>query len=1037
MEGKEQPFMSFYQRLMEMARHAAQKTGQTETESAKNIMTRMSGRTETAQKMSGDAKKFTEEARSGDTQEVLKADKKLEDSKYHVRLLGQANTSIRENTMAAQIAGDYPSWLASKELGFNPQEMKYSETAAELVANVIYLPNELRENPYVLYEVLRRADSSFNFQSATKEGIIEYKSVRSAVVRHINERVAVLAPTNPDVARDLNGMENDGVWGEKFDLYRSHRVEVPGSTPKPIKSQGESEGDYEKRLRPWIETENARYLHKRDLDGDLSVAQREIDSGRAINRKDEQSNIFEIEKKLKSGKFQRDSEENKIHYRKSQYDESDADMYLDRISERKKILEAEISNEYEKARAQQSFEGKTVTTADELTMNVEEYVMRYAGPRRVAIEQFNSLPTPEEKEAFKANMVKQIRNRMELLEENDSPWRIGGIEPLPNELHLELLILQGMDHELYEKIHVEAEARSWLHTIYQTLRKGASPQDTKELMHAMSEFDKMEFHKAVTEVPGVAEAFQELDKNYERIMAVETDPEKRKAILVEIENTLKGDSEISSKMKEGGISSRVAVNIAVRHFEETGRDAAWYRFYIRKHGLISYSTDENGITRGKVDQNAPLLWNPFRLLYCPEAMWTFFQFGANRAGEMQHFNVSDGMGGFKPMEMNAASGVGADVVKSLLDNNFDLCLQDFYSRRKGYILDAWIGEQLSEKVINGISDPILKSQAIEDRKIWTTNAVGISKNSPEEGKLKELQRHEVKLRLGTRFATEFGTNVFALGEQGGFTQDVGMFEKLLDKNRHTGLENAFEAVKTSFRTAIGKAENHDNAYMQQFRDMPEFQKQVNGVSVFDKEKFDYVYNSGEFLPTLGEYKINEIPYERVARLHENVRGNFRDHFSGLGVYQAVGDFINNPSVENFQKLDPSAMRTYTMYTNAQLRFILPSYLALCDVQRGKGAFGDEMFSLVETWKSKYSKVYDVQSMNDLDLYKVARWAVTKGNMSRDMIFKVRGKYAGLLRDKMLEYADPGSLMVLFVSLIESQAKELQKEMGSSGGGSHH
>lgn len=123
------------------------------------------------------------------------------------------------------------------------------------------------------------------------------------------------------------------------------------------------------------------------------------------------------------------------------------------------------------------------------------------------------------------------------------------------------------------------------------------------------------------------------------------------------------------------------------------------------------------------------------------------------------------------------------------------------------------------------------------------------------------------------------------------------------------------------------------------------------------------------------------------------------------------------------------MTGYTFPEVAQEKLIQPAYLALWDVQKGKGPWGyDVGFGFVKQFKSKYARIYNVGSLTDLDLYKIGLEAITRRGMTEEQFFILRGRYRGFLRDKGLLYADPVSLLVLFGAMAAEEAKQIAKEV---------
>jgi hypothetical protein len=487
----------------------------------------------------------------------------------------------------------------------------------------------------------------------------------------------------------------------------------------------------------------------------------------------------------------------------------------------------------------------------------------------------------------------------------------------------------------------------------------------------MQDYDAMELYDALSKTPGVAEAFRLWEAKADDLIAADTDPLRQESIIQKIKDQLKADKKWDPE--KTGISVDTAVVLAERHYKESGRDAMKYRQFIRKNKLIQIR-NENGVFKYYVDPHAPLLWDPYRLLYCPEAMWGFFQFGSDMEGASRKVTLN----GRVYNEMILGQGVGADVLKSLLDNKFDLRLTDFYSRRKDYIMSAWIDKKLEQP----------EGASSEDSDIWFNK---FSRGNSNEIELNKVLRECIELKYKAEFAQNNGLPIWGGGDA----------EKM---------KESVEKMKAQFP---GRSALLDRAYSDY----------TNVLSKKGEQNMD-----GDFFLDISHLQLENIDWNRMRRLHEVVRGNFRDHFAGLEVFSQIGKFIGNPSFDNLSKLDPDAMKAYTSPFDAQMHFMIPAYLAFCDVQRGKGLLGGEVIGLIDTWKSKYSKVYDTKSMTDLDLYKIGRQLVTQGKMTRDALYKVRGEFPGYLRDKLLENADPLSLMVLFMALAKDAAEKTAKDL---------
>lgn len=925
-----------------------------------------------------EAKQFTETIQANKNRISSVMEQWNEANKYKDLLpLDKAKVKLETSW---KLSKNNPTWSGIN----NPSEILHSAAAAEYLSTVALLPTELAEDPDVFFRTTARFAASM---SNEPEARAEELKILNKAILHQEE----LKTLRPDKGFSLK--KDDVIYTLRgFVLYDK---ELDGDILDLTKPTGTDAGKFLEEIQGRIETKKSGGIFAQD---EAMYLKRQGDAIAA-------SDYYVIDNVHPSQKYQ--IKDKKIL-------EPFERRINRRVAELNEIGKIQRQAEYDSRTFHQSFEGQSVDTGEQLNTLVEKDLMRYAGARKEAAKKFKTL-SPEEQEKYKLGVVRAIRERMELLEQNPDPWRIGGIDPLPMELQQELLILQAIgDHELYEKTHLEAEARAWQHTIYETMKKGASPTDTKEFMHAQGEFDKMEMQVAITKIPGLKDAFNLLDANYEQIMACETDEPNKKKLLNKILTELRNSDVCKTKIT--GVTPESALELSTRHFYETGRDAAWYRFYIRKHNLIGHITDEHGVVRGYVDPKAPLLWNPYRLLYCPEAMWTFFNFGSNRAGEPGSFSIPNNKGGFNELQMTFGTGVGADVLKCLFDHGFDTKLQDFYSRRKDYFLDAWIKEKISEESIRKNINLPEQVRLTRDNVAWEGLTAEIIRKDPSLGRLRELQQEEIKLRYNIQFADEFGVSVWkvpSIKKEADFLNEISKL-----KSKASGRKDIVDTLtllEQDYTQDAVTARTKDAAYKAQ-------------IGLNNKE-YERIY--GDFFPSLAKYDISKIPYMRVARLQENKRGNYRDHINGLTVLQKVGDFVRMPSVGNFLKIDPNDMIAYTKPIDAQKNLMLPAYAALTDVHRGRGPLGSEITGLVDIWKSKFARTFDTKSLTDLELYKIGSLLVTNGYLSRDALFKYRGKTIGFLRDKLLEYADPVSIVILLGAIVQEESKKLQKDLEKS------
>lgn len=293
------------------------------------------------------AKETVKNIRAGTHKDVSKAEAELRATNRVTKTLKDAKEIQREAEFFAEIRGDAPGWLKGAS------SLSRSDAAAELVATATFMPETLRDDPYVLYKTVRHADLHFDFRSASDEAILEYKQVRSAFIKRIQERIQVVRPSDPGIEQAFEGFENDGVFGEKFDLYRTKKLpEVTATAAKPQKKKNMNPQEfkaYNEEMEKWIEA-NIPGLQRRDLDSDLEVWQKNFDASRYLDKDDELRDLNEIEKKLKQGKEIRSKSEQGVDIRRSAYNQDQADEHLEKIYQRRRVVQIERVSEAQQQR---------------------------------------------------------------------------------------------------------------------------------------------------------------------------------------------------------------------------------------------------------------------------------------------------------------------------------------------------------------------------------------------------------------------------------------------------------------------------------------------------------------------------------------------------------------------------------------------------------------------------------------------------------------------------------------------------------------
>ncbi len=576
------------------------------------------------------------------------------------------------------------------------------------------------------------------------------------------------------------------------------------------------------------------------------------------------------------------------------------------------------------------------------------------------------------------------------------------------------LAYTGADEKFYI-MSKEKQPRRWHHMLIKTLETGISPMDTKRLEAIQNEFDKNQFLESIAHVPGVDKGVQLIEASWDGYFRSETDPVARKVWREDIIQKLE-----AAGVCIDGITPEVAYELSMRHLKAFGREGMMYNEFIEKYDLIKIRKDpDTGLWKAFVDRNAPLTWDPMRLIYCPKAMWIFFGFGSYMGGETASFKTLDGT----MVKATAAQGVGADVLRVLLQEpgGLDFRIQDFYSRRKGFILDAWISEQLDKP-----------GARPEDRAAWNAYIEELKndKYDPATGRIArpadpvlasiydEVQLKIIAAEQNIKFAAHFGTQVW---------------ERLdLDK------EKILEKIKKFKKQAAGRLDLLATLSRME-GDIPDLITAAHAINIAIDPDWEKNPRFKDYFKSMANFHISEVPYLRLRRLQEVVRGNFRDTFNALRIYGAFGNFITDPTPANLVNIPVAEAKGYTSLADIQARMIVPAYNALVEVQRG--------FDL-PFLRSKYGRVRDVASMDDRQLYKLRRELVTKEYLSKEMarklavvlrgpfkdvelirkaVYMVKPEYLAWVGDKTLQYIDPFMFHVTFFAFVSKQLEQIMKE----------
>jgi hypothetical protein len=685
------------------------------------------------------------------------------------------------------------------------------------------------------------------------------------------------------------------------------------------------------------------------------------------------------------------------------FDPKEAKIAVDKINTRIAELRQGMNKMEREARRERTFaEIVPKDVAHMVDIIRSQRSLRYVNAEDV-IAMYENIPGADReliREEFTKHIRGEIRKRISSLNKKAHPWHLGGsIDEDIQDLEKWLKILGGVDHEQWEIMQTETEGRAWLFHMYDTLSKGASPMDTKDLARPMQEFDKAEYWSSIAQLPGVAKATQLLEAYYDEILASESNPSVQKKVFDRIIHEVGNDPVF--KLSADGMDAESAVETAYHFYHARLRDAQRYQMYMEKNNCIKI-THENGTVKYVVDPNAPQLWNSFRLAIYPDSMWTFFQFGSNAEGveKPMLYQVRNSAGEYVTKSMGAAhmgQGVGAEVYEKLKEYKFSTNFTDFDSRRlNGYLIPAWTRERMQHE-----KDLLSEHAQIAPDKMeeWLEK----HKDYTEENAAR-WQREHAEFESGGDSAALYNAKKaleFCV------TQGIPLPQGRIDEIRKSKNTPGFAAL-------LSQAESYENEMRGRF-----------GVDYRQK----YRNGSCEVIPDMSKYDVSKVPYEWMLRKQESVRGNYRDTFSALGVADVVGKFIVDPTLPNFEKFDWHMMVGYATPQDAMLHFVLPGYLALSDMNRGQGPLGGEM--IFRLGKSRLGKIRGVPAMDDKQLYEVGRWAVAQGGLSNDMLYNARGKLAGFAKDTYLLYNDPVRNLILFLAIIAELKNQIEKDSKGS------
>ncbi len=683
------------------------------------------------------------------------------------------------------------------------------------------------------------------------------------------------------------------------------------------------------------------------------------------------------------------------------FDRSLAQKYIDRYTQHINDLEQQLE-------IQRSLVGWEPATADEAMRGIASHLSRERSStitNQIYKTVYEGLPK-DEKEQFLKLVKARIREAISSLERQSiDRWDPTGIRSKEQELGSWIEYSRHLDPEVGKLMAQEEESRRWHHMLIKTLETGISPMDTKRLEAIQNEFDQNQFLESIARVPGVDRGVQLIEENWEGYFRSETNPAARGVWKQHIIQTLENEGVCTD-----GITPEVAYELSMRHLKAFGREGMMYNEFIEKYDLIKIRKDpDTGLWKAFVDRNAPLTWDPMRLIYCPKAMWIYFGFGGDEAGQPVSFKTLDG----KTMSAVGGRGVGAEVMKVLFDSGLDFRIQDFYSRRKPHILDAWISEQL-EKPGARPDDRAAWGAYIEELKNDKYDpATGVitRPGDPLLANVYELQLKVIKAEYGVRFAGHFHEQVWETPDGARILDQV---QKLKNTARgRPSLIVTLDRIERDFPSIITETNRINTAINPNWKTDPKFK---------------------DYFKSMAGFHIKDVPFRRLPRLQEAVRGNFRDTFTALAIYGGFGGLINDPTASSLLQIPVDKAIGYTSRADIQSRMVVPGYNAVVAVQRGHGTFGSDTFFGIR-WpglNSKYGTMYEVAPETDRELLKLTKALVAKKYLDKAMAYKLRGEFLGRVGDLMLLHVDPEMLGFVFFEFVVAELQQIMKDQQKEG-----
>lgn len=274
---------------------------------------------EKIEKTKKDAKKWWEDFFGEKKEKRKEMRRRLKEDAYKPKSPEKANQMRLEAEATVDIAGrTKPDWIPDRARRTSQEDPFPNPVVSEFYARITVLPEELKNDPNVLYSELVRANYSFDYRSATDEDVRQFRDLLDRTldrVQDLREQSSQSGVPRVQLERQLAG---------RADIYRTKRIDK-----KDPARPTQVERDFEDRLRKAqteidaarTDEEETRILKglKKNLVEELNVDQgnrmEEEIIGSYINQIDDQLDILEPEAE------QKQKADRKIDNRRSQEDE--------------------------------------------------------------------------------------------------------------------------------------------------------------------------------------------------------------------------------------------------------------------------------------------------------------------------------------------------------------------------------------------------------------------------------------------------------------------------------------------------------------------------------------------------------------------------------------------------------------------------------------------------------------------------------------------------------------------------------------------